>query len=138
MASTAGTCNSFKTEVLAGTHVLATDTIKVALYTSTAAMTPSTTTAYSATNEVSGTGYSAGGATASGCTIQLNTNTGSVTWSNVTWAASTITARYALVYNSSKSNKAIAILDFGGDIVSTGDTFTVVMPAASAGLINLT
>jgi len=136
MASTAGVCNSFKTELFNATHNLSTDTIKVALYTTSATMTPSTTTAYSATNEVSGTGYTAGGATATGNTVQLNTNTAAFTIANVAWPTSTITAAcYALVYNASKSNKAIAIIDFGGAFTDTNGTFTIPMPAASTGLV---
>ena len=135
MSSTAGICNSFKTELFNGTHVLGTDTIKVALFTSFAAMTPATTTAYSTTNEVTGTGYTAGGVTCTGNAVQLNTNTAAFTVSSVSWPSSTITANYALVYNASKSNKAIAIIDFGGTFTDTNGTFSIPMPSASVGLI---
>ena len=138
MASTAGITNSFKTEIFQGTHAVGTDVFKLALYTSAATMTPSTTTAYSATNEASGTGYSAGGITLTGDTVQLNTNTAAVTWADATWATSTISAAYGLIYNSSKSNKAVAILDFGGTQTTSASTFTVDMPAAASGMITFT
>jgi hypothetical protein len=135
MASTAGICNSFKTEIFSAVHNLATDVIKIALYTSASTLIPSTTTGYTTSNEVVGTGYTAGGVTATGNIVQLNTNTAAFTLSNVSWASSTITACYALVYNSSKSNKAMAIIDFGGTFTDTNGTFTIPMPAASVGLI---
>lgn len=131
MAITAAVCNSYKQEILQGTHSSA-DTYKIALYTSTASL-DGTTTAYSATNEVSGTGYTAGGATLSGFTVS---GSGSTAWldftTDPTWSTSTITARGALIYNSSKSNKAVAVLNFGSDITSTAGTFTVTFPTADA------
>lgn len=131
MAITAAMCNSFKQEILQGTHASA-DTYKIALYTSAATL-DATTTAYSATNEVSGTGYTAGGATLSGFTVG---GSGSTAWIDFTtdpsWPTATITARGAVIYNSSKSNKAVAVLDFGSDITSTAATFTVTFPTADA------
>lgn len=131
MAITQAMCNSFKTELLGGTHDLDTDTIKIALFTSSATLGASTT-AYSTTNEVSGTGYTAGGNTLLGATISLSGSTAIVDFSDTTWSSATITARGALIYNSSKSDKAIAILDFGSDKSSTNGDFTVVFPAADA------
>lgn len=131
MAITQAMCNSFKTELLGGTHDLDTDTIKIALFTSSATLGASTT-AYSTTNEVSGTGYTAGGNTLSGATISLSGSTAIVDFSDTTWSSATITARGALIYNSSKSDKAIAVLDFGSDKSSTNGDFTVVFPAADA------
>ncbi|HTE63623.1 MAG TPA: hypothetical protein VK631_24920 [Solirubrobacteraceae bacterium] len=133
MAITAAICNSFKLECLptvAGVH-LSGDTYKMALYTSAAALSKATT-AYSTSNEVVGTGYTAGGATLAGLATALDTDTAMLDFSDPTWPTSTITARGALIYNSSKSNKAVAVLDFGGDIVSTAGTFTVALPAAAA------
>lgn len=124
-------CSSFKRELLGGTHDLDTDVIKMALYTSTATL-GATTTAYSATNEVSGAGYTAGGATMGSPVISLDGTTAIVDFADVTWPSATITARGALIYNSSKTNKAIAVLDFGANKSSTGGDFTVVMPAAAA------
>jgi len=132
MAITQAMCNSFKTELLGGTHDLDTDVIKIALYTSSATLDASTT-AYSTTNEVTGsTGYTAGGNTLSGAAISLSGSTAIVDFSDTTWTSSTITARGALIYNSSKSNKAIAVLDFSSDKSSTNGDFTIVFPAANA------
>jgi hypothetical protein len=132
MPITQAMCNSFKTELLGGTHDLDTDTIKIALYTSSATLGASTT-AYSTTNEVTGsTGYTAGGNTLSGASITLSGSTAIVDFSDTTWSSATITARGALIYNSSKSDKAIAVLDFGSDKSSTNGDFTVVFPAADA------
>ncbi len=130
MAITSGICNSYKQEILEGVHSSA-DTYKVALYTSSASLSAATT-AYSATNEVSGTGYTAGGATLSGLSTGLSTSTAYLTFSDPSWADSTITARGCLIYNSSKSNKAVAVFDFGSDVSSVNGTFTVDFPAAGA------
>ena len=124
-------CNSFKTEVLGGTHDLDTDTIKFALYTSSASLSASTT-AYSTSNEVVGTNYTAGGNTLTGAVISLDSSTAIVDFSDTSWSSATITARYGLIYNSSKTDKAIAVLDFVTDQTSTNGTFTVVFPSAAA------
>jgi len=131
MPITQAMCNSFKTELLGGTHDLDTDTIKIALFTSSATLGASTT-AYSTSNEVSGTGYTAGGNTLAGAAISLSGSTAIVDFTDTTWSSATITARGALIYNSSKSDKAIAVLDFGSDKSSTNGDFTVVFPAADA------
>jgi hypothetical protein len=140
MAITAALCNSFKQECLAMTPHTAADTYKIALYTSTATLNKSTT-AYAATNEVAGAGYTATGAALSGFSVTLDTDTAILDWTtDPTWPAATITARGALIYNSSRSNKAVAVLDFGADIASTNGTFTVQLPAptAAAGIIRWT
>jgi hypothetical protein len=131
MAITQAMCNSFKTELLGGTHDLDTDVIKIALFTSSATLDASTT-AYSTTNEVVGSGYTAGGNTLAGAAISLSGSTAIVDFSDTTWSTSTITARGALIYNSSKADRAVAVLDFGGDKTSTSGDFTVVFPAADA------
>lgn len=131
MAITQAMCNSFKTELLGGTHDLDTDTIKIALFTSSATLGASTT-AYSTTNEVVGAGYTAGGNTLAGATISLSGSTAIVDFSDTTWSSATITARGALIYNSSKADRAIAVLDFSTDKSSTNGDFTVVFPAADA------
>lgn len=131
MAITQAMCTSFKVELFGGVQDMDTDTFKMALYTSSATLDASTT-AYSATNEVSGTGYTAGGATMSGASISSSGTTAFVDFSDVTWSTATITARGAVIYNSSKSNRAVAVLDFGADKTSTAGDFTVVMPAATA------
>lgn len=137
MAITAAVCTSYKQEVMQGVHEAA-DTYKIALYTSAATLGASTT-AYSATNEVSGTGYTAGGATLSGFSVTVDGTTAVLDFTDPTWANSTITARGALIYNSTQSNKAVAVLDFGADISSTNDTFTITFPAAAAatGLVRI-
>lgn len=132
MAISQAMCSSFKTELLGGTHDLDTDSLYIALFTSSATLGASTTT-YSSTNEVAnGNGYTTGGKLLTSPVISLDGTTAIVDFADVTWTESTITARGALIYNSSKSNKAIAVLDFGADKVSTASDFTVVMPAAAA------
>ncbi len=131
MATTAALCNSFKNELLGmATHV-STDTYKIALYTSAAASLDKTTIAYTATGEITGAGYTAGGMALSGLASSLDTDTGILTFSNPAWTTATITADTALIYNSSKANKAVAVLKFTS-ASSTGATFTVQMPAATA------
>jgi hypothetical protein len=131
MAITQAMCTSFKTELLGGVHDLDTDTIKIALFTSSATLGASTT-AYSTSNEVVGTGYTAGGNTLTGATISASGTTAIVDFDNTTWASSTITARGAMIYNASKANRAIAILDFGSDKSSTDGDFTIQFPVADA------
>lgn len=131
MAISQAMCSSFKQQLFLGEHDLDTDAIKIALYTSSATLDASTTV-YSATNEVSGTGYTAGGNTLTGATVSLSGTTAYVDFSDTTWTTATITARGALIYNSSKSNKAIAVLDFGADKTSTAGDFTVQFPTNDA------
>lgn len=131
MAITQAFCTSAKADFLGGVHDLDTDTIKMALYTSDATLDASTT-AYSSTNEVVGTGYTAGGLTLTGASISVDGTTAIVDFSDPTWSSATITARGALIYNASKSNKAIAVFDFGGDKTSTNGNFTVILPTPAA------
>ena len=131
MAITQAMCSSFKQQILLGEHDLDTDVIKIALYTSAATLSAATTV-YSTSNEVTGTGYTAGGNTLAGATVSLSGTTAFADFSDTTWSAATITARGALIYNSSKSNKAIAVLDFGGDKTSTAGDFTVQFPTNDA------
>jgi hypothetical protein len=135
MAITQAVCNSFKTEILTGTHDFTAstgDTFKLALYTSTATLNKSTT-AYSATNEVGDSGtYSAGGASLTSSTPTLSTDTAVCDFADVSFTSATITARGALIYNSSVSNKAVCVLDFGSDKTSTAGTFSIVFPTADA------
>jgi hypothetical protein len=130
MAITTAICNSYKQEILEGVHASA-DTYKIALYTSSATLSASTT-AYSSTNEVSGTGYDAGGKTLTGYVSGLSSGTAYITFDDPSWTSSTITARGCLIYNSSKSNKAVACFDFGSDVISVSGTFTIDLPAAGA------
>ena len=144
MAITAGVCNIYKTQVMKGKH-LDTHTYKIALYTSSATLSPSATTAYAATNEVGASGsYTAGGIALTGFNVTLDTNTAVLDFTTDPVATgATITARGALIYNSDASfsgaNNAVAILDFGSDQTSTNGTFTIQFPAATAaaGLIRI-
>ena len=119
---------SFKTELYTGVHDLSTDTLKIALYTAAADLNESTT-AYSATNEVTGTGYVAGGVALTGVTISSSGYTAYVDFADVVFGAS-VTARCALIYNVTQGNKSIFVLDFGSDKTSTN--FTITMPANTA------
>ena len=124
---------SFKKELYQGIHDLTTDILKISLYTASADLNQATTV-YSSTNEVTGTGYVAGGIILTGTTVQSDEFTAFVNFSNAVFNAS-VTARCALIYNSSQGNKSIAVLDFGSD--KTSSNFTITMPAntASAALI---
>ena len=124
---------SFKAEILQGIHDGA-DTYKMALYTSAATL-GAATTAYTTTNEVVGIGYTAGGVTLSGFNVTTSGTTAILDFNDPFWENATITARGALVYNASKSNKAVAIYDFGSDIASTNGDFTVSINAL--GLLGL-
>jgi hypothetical protein len=117
---------SFKTELYQAIHDLSTDTIKVALYTGNASLDASTTV-YSSDNEVVASGYTAGGQVMTGVSISSSGYTAYANWNNVVWTAA-LTARCALIYNASKGNKSVAVLDFGSDKTST-TTFTITMPA---------
>jgi len=117
---------SFKKELYQAIHDLSTDTIKIALYTGAADLNADTTV-YSASNEVSGTGYTAGGQVMTGVSISSSGYVAYANWDNVSWTAA-LTARCALIYNASKGNKSVAVLDFGSDKTST-TTFTITMPA---------
>lgn len=129
MAITQATCNSYKTELLTGTHVFGTNTFKIALYTSAATLDKNTTV-YSSTSEVSGAGYTAGGATLTVTAPVLDGDSAIVDFADVTWATA-VTARGALIYNASSGNKAVCVLDFGADKTSTVQ-FRVNFPAPLA------
>lgn len=131
MAISQAMCSSFKQELLKGEHDFDVDTFKIALYTSSATLSAATTV-YSTSNEVAGAGYTAGGNTLAGTTVSLSGTTAFVDFSDTTWSTSSITARGALIYNASKSNKAVAVLDFGSDKTSTSGAFTVQFPANTA------
>lgn len=128
---------SFKQQLLLAVHDFSTDTFKIALYTA-AANLGSDTTIYTVTSEVSGTGYTAGGNTLTGTTVTVSGTTAYVDFSNAVWNPASFTVRGALIYNASKSNKAVAVLDFGADKTPT-TTFTVQMPTNTdtAALIRL-
>lgn len=137
MAITQAMCTSFKQALLDGEMDFSSDTtqvFKIALYTSSATLSAATT-AYSATNEVSGTGYTAGGNTLSISTNPTNGGSGTtvyLSFTNTTWSTATITARGALIYQSGGSNPAVAVLDFGADKTSTAGDFQIQFPTADA------
>ena len=121
---------SFKAQLYQGIHDLTTDVIKIALYTASADLNEDTTV-YSSTNEVPNTGtYAAGGAQLTPITVSSSGYTAFVGFPNISWTGA-ITARCALIYNFTQGNKAIAVLDFGSDKISTV-TFTITMPANTA------
>jgi hypothetical protein len=124
---------SFKKELYEAIHDLTTDVLKIALYTASADLNEATTV-YSTSNEVTGTGYVAGGVTLTGVTVSSSGYTAYVDFANVVFGAA-VTARCALIYNSSKANRSIAVLDFGSD--KTSANFTITMPSndASSALI---
>lgn len=124
---------SFKAELYQGVHDLTTDSIYIALYTGNANLNE-TTTEYSTNNEVTGTGYVAGGVAMTGVSVNTSGYTAYVNFSNVSFGAS-VTARCALIYNASKGNKSIAVLDFGSDKTSTSFTLTMPQNTATTALI---
>jgi hypothetical protein len=128
-------CTSFKVELLESVHNFTTgtgDTYKLALYDNSAAFTAATT-AYTVTNEVSGTGYSAGGGTLTNVTPTSSGTTAFIDFDDLTFSTATITAYGALIYNSSAAgDPAVCILDFGGAKTSTAGDFTIVFPTADA------
>lgn len=126
---TAGLTNSFKEQLLLGVHDLVSDTFKIALYTSAAALSP-TTTEYTATDEVSGIGYTAPGLVLTGAVVSLSQSQGIAyaTFNDPFWNAATFTTRGALIYNASKSNKSVAVLNFGLDQTVLSQQFLIQLP----------
>jgi len=120
---------SFKAELYEGIHNLLTDTLKIALYSGNASLNADTTE-YSTANEIAVSGYTAGGNTLTGVTLNVSGFTAYVNFDNTSWNAA-LTARCALIYNATKGNKSIAVVDFGADKTST-ITFLITMPANTA------
>jgi hypothetical protein len=137
MTITSAVCNSFKVEVLQGTHNFTAssgNTFKLALYTSSATLNKSTT-AYSATNEISnssGSAYSAGGATLTSVTPALSTDTACCDFSDVSFTSASFTANGCLIYNDTNSDRAVCAIAFGGDKTVSSGTFTIQFPTADA------
>ena len=134
MAITQALCSSFKVELLQGVHdftPVTGDTFKVALYTSVAELN-SSTIVYTSIGEEVATGYVAGGKVLTGQKIAFSGTTAYVTFDTSTWPSSTITASGALIYNHTKSDKAVAVLNFGGPFISSNSTFTLTFPPATA------
>jgi hypothetical protein len=137
MAISTAMCTSFKQQILQATHDFTAstgDTFKAALYTSSATLGASTT-AYSSTNEItntSGTAYTAGGASLTSVTPTTSGTTALCDFNDVSWSSASFTANGMLIYNSSKSNKAVSTHAFGSDQTVSSGTFTVVFPTADA------
>jgi hypothetical protein len=124
---TAGLTNSFKEQLLLGVHDFATDTFLIALYTSSAILGPETTV-YTTSNEVTGTGYVAGGLELQNITVNLGMGVAYVSFDNPAWAGATFTTRGALIYNLTKANKSVGVLNFGVDQTMLGQSFTIQLP----------
>jgi hypothetical protein len=124
-------CNTFKREMLDGTHQ-ADDTYKIALFTDDAVLGPATTSYSDQPGEVKGQGYARGGMALAGRRSGLEGNAGYMTFSNPRWSPATFTARGALIYNASKQNRAVAVINFGEDYTSTNGAFVIGLPEAGA------
>ena len=134
MAISTAMCTSFKQELLVGTHnftATSGNSFKLALYTCSASLGAGTT-AYTTSNEVSGTGYTAAGAALTSVTPTTSGTTAFCDFSDLTFSSSTITANGALIYNDTQSDKAVCALAFGGDKTSTAGDFTITFPTADA------
>ena len=148
MAISQALCTSFKQEILQGIHNFTNgsgggtttstgtgNTFKIPLFTSSASLGAGTT-AYADSNQVSGTGYSAGGNTLTNVTPTVSSTTALTDFADTTWSSSTITARGALIYNSSttagSANRAVAVVDFGSDKTTSAGDFTITFPTADA------
>lgn len=121
---------SFKLELYEAIHNFLTDTINIALYNANADL-GATTTAYTSLNEITGTGYTAGGQALTGVTVSSSGTVAYVNFANALWSPASFTCRGALIYNASKANRSVAVLNFGAD-KSASNTFLITMPANSA------
>ena len=125
-----GQTTSFKEELYEAIHNFTTDTFKIALYTANATLNQDTI-AYTATGEISGAGYTATGQTLLNPIVSSASGVAYISFDNISWPTSSFTTRGALIYNSSKANRSVAVLDFGSDKVTTS-TFTITFPANTA------
>ena len=137
MAITQAMCTSFKAEVLLGVHDFrpdasaTSDVFKLALYSAGAALSAGTT-AYVTDSESVGTGYTAGGSALTNLGVTTGDSTGFLDFSDLTFSTVTVNAAGCLIYNSSQSNKAVCVLDFGGNKSSSSGTFTIQFPTAAS------
>jgi membrane-bound inhibitor of C-type lysozyme len=122
-----GQTTSFKKELYEAIHNFTTDTFKIALYTANATLNQDTI-AYTATGEISGAGYTATGQTLLNPIVSSASGVAYISFDNISWTSASFTVRGALIYNSSKANRSVAVLDFGSDKVTTS-TFTITFPA---------
>lgn len=128
MAITQTWTTSFKYQILLGEHDLDTDVLKMALYTSAASL-GADTTAYTTSGETTGTGYTAGGVVLTNVTVSSGNGIAYVDFDDPTWSGTSFTTIGALIYNSSKSNKSIAVLNFGQNQTTTNENFVLQMPS---------
>ena len=134
MAISSAIPTSFKQELLVGTHnftATSGNSFKLALYTSSATL-GATTTAFTTTGQASGTNYTSGGATLTSVTPTTSGTTALCDFADLVFGTATVTARGAMIYTDTQSDKAVAVIDFGGDKTSTAGNFTIVFPAANA------
>jgi hypothetical protein len=122
-----GQTTSFKKELYEAIHDFTTDTFKIALYTANATLNQDTT-AYTDVGEITGTGYTATGQELQNATVSSASGVAYISFDNISWTSASFTVRGALIYNSSKANRSVAVLDFGSDKVTTS-TFTITFPA---------
>ena len=135
MAISQAMATSFKVEILDEQHDLVADTLKIALYTSSASLGAGTT-AYTTSNEVAnGNGYTTGGEALTSKSVSSTGTTAFFDAADPTWTSASFTARGALIYNDTNGDKAIAVLNFGGDFTVSSGTFRIVFPAAGANAI---
>lgn len=128
---TAGLTNSFKEELLLGIHDFSVDVMKIALYTSAAVLGPNTLE-YTSVGETSGVGYVATGEVLTGVVVTRTNNVAFVSFDNPTWNAATFITRGALIYNSSKSNRSVGVLNFGLDQTMLSQQFQIQFPPNNA------
>ncbi len=132
MAITQAVCNTFKSEILGAVHDFDSGSgqvFKLALYSSAATL-DANTTVYSSSNEVGNTGqYSAGGGVLTSQQVSLDGSVAIIDFADLSFTGVTLTARGALIYNTSASNKSVCVLDFGADKTATSGTFTIQFPA---------
>ena len=134
MAISSAICTSFKQEILVGTHnftATSGDTFKIALYTSSASLGAGTT-AYSTSNEISGTGYTAAGAALTSVSPTTSGTTAFCDFADESFPSASFPANGAVIYNDSQSDKAVAVIAFGGDKTVSSGTFTIQFPTADA------
>lgn len=129
MAITTSFANAAKLLLM---NFVASDTFKIALYTTSATL-DATTASYSSTNETSGTGYTAAGNTLSGTAVSSGSGQAWIDWSDSAWTTASFSAAGCEIYNTTRSNGTFAVFDFGGNQTVSAGTFTIVFPAAAAG-----
>lgn len=132
MAITTAVCTSFKNELAQGVHNFTTDSFKLALYTNNANLDESTTQ-YTASGEVVGQGYVSGGKAVNNLSVSISGSTILMDFDDIVWTNASFTTRGALLFNTSKSNKAVAVWNFGSDKSAAGTDFTIIVPSATVG-----